>query len=178
MNPHQMFSPSSSSSTGLDRLTAMRSSRVRALARHPRSRRRGLAALYRSASNFAEQLEERRLLTQLAGGDTFEFVDANMQVIRVRVAGGPDVRVDLVGSTMQPAVLGSAEDLSDGVQDAQFPLLNDIPGEAANDNGTRRNIFGGVGGAFGITPLHTITGGPDSFTDILNGPRAPIIHPS
>ena len=129
MNPHPLFLSSlsaslSSSSSGnrIDAPTAMRSARARALAR-----RRGRLAISRSIYRYAEPLEERRLLTTIHGGDTFEFRDANMQVIRVHVAGPTTARVDLVGATMQIAVPGSPEDLSDGVRDDQFPLLNDIP---------------------------------------------------
>ena len=135
MSLHRRLSISSS---------ARSQSRIRGA--HCRANGRGMdEILRRAARNTIEQLERRMLLTTIHGGDVFEFQDANGgtsgQIIRVKVAGNAGATIDLVGATLTPAPVGSADDLRDGVADGQFPILNDIPG-SLNGN---TNLFGSTG---------------------------------
>src|SRR4051812_28398318 len=72
-----------------------------------------------------EQLEERRMLTTMRGGDTFEFQDYS-GIVRVHVDGPASTQVDLIGATSFP-------DDAD-INGNRFEL-NDLPGTTRTSDG-------------------------------------------
>src|SRR5262245_28633309 len=100
------------------------SSQRRRINRRPN--RRFQEAGQQATTCVVERLEDRRLLTRVMSGQVFEFRDVNTNagtagdIVRVVVTGPDGAFVDLVGATLVQAPFGSAEDMSDGVADAQF----------------------------------------------------------
>lgn len=96
-----------------------------------------------------EQLEDRTLLTNLVGGDVFEFQDNNNNLVRVAMSG--DISADFIGAY---------------VDEQNVTHLYDIPGHIYSSSIGRANtdLLGGVGGAHGVQPVNG-TNSPTTITD-------------
>src|SRR5438552_7852078 len=127
------------------------------LRRSPKSNRKN----FRTLKTLIEALERRTLLTTITAGHFFEYQDALGNIVRVKVTGNnPNTAVTLTGATEIQAPLNSPDDLIDGVADAQFPIINDIPG--AFDGSRFTNVvLGGIGGELGSLPIAYATTGGD-----------------
>ena len=115
-----------------------------------------------------ELLEPRQLLTTLHGGQTLEFLDQAGIIDRAVAFGQGSDQWELIGANFEP----------DATQpNGQGAVLHDISGNLINANGTTTDVLGGLGAAHSVFPIGTVTGAPESFTDIVNGPT-PLQHPS
>lgn len=102
-----------------------------------------------------ESLEDRLLLTTMFGGDTFEFIDATGQTIRVALRG------DIIAEFIAADVDQSSPDPFH-----QLLVVGDIPGHFESTIiGQSPDILGGRGGADGLTVI-----GPTSISDGLYFP--------
>ena len=101
-----------------------------------------------------EELENRRLLTTIHGGDVMEFVNQAGLYTRVQATGPASAQFDLIGSTFQNGTY----------------VLNDIPTLIQHPDGTTTPILGGVGGAVGQQPIQVVTGANESITDLIGNP--------
>ena len=120
------------------------------LHRGSRKARRRISSATRT---FIEQLEDRRLMTQVHGGDIMEYIDARGATIRVKVDGPSSATFDLIGSTFVPG---------------QGYVLNQIPADIQRPDGTIIQPLGGFGGADGVELIQVITGANESDTDLVN----------
>src|SRR5205823_14534280 len=109
-------------------------------------------------------------------GHFFEYQDAMNNIVRIKVTGNdPNAGVTLTGATEIQVPQGSPDDLIDGVADAQFPIINDVPGAFDGDN-LNNVVLGGVGGLRGTFPIAYATTGGNIFQDssiVYNGVAPP-----
>ncbi len=104
-----------------------------------------------------EGLEPRLLLTTLVGGDVFEYMDADENIIRVALEG--DIIVELIA--------GDIDTSSYNADNAGTPdlLIGDVPGRfySSEIGRTGVKILGGIGGEDGVEPI-----GPSSLTPVTD----------
>jgi hypothetical protein len=87
-------------------------------------------------SHLSEVLESRLMLTTLRGGDTFEYVDASGQIVRIALEG--NIAAEFVGAT---------------VNGNNQAVAANLPGRV---NGV--DVFGGLGGPGGIDIIGRVSG--------------------
>ncbi|MGH7213863.1 MAG: hypothetical protein ACREIT_03775, partial [Tepidisphaeraceae bacterium] len=111
-------------------------------------RRNPANPLSRACAPVLEALEPRRLLTTVLPNETFEFADAEGNIVRVRVEG--NMIVELIGSV---------------VDDTNTATLVELPGRiTVSDTRPGTNLFGGIGGGTGVQVI-----GNTTITDSING---------
>jgi hypothetical protein len=100
-------------------------------------RRRSRRDVPHRRGHLTEALESRLLLTTLRGGDTFEYLDASNEIVRIRLQG--NITAEIVGA--------SVSGLTNEAEAANLP---------GNLNGT--DILGGIGGPGGIDIIGAVGG--------------------
>ena len=113
---------------------------------------------------FSEPLENRLLLTTLRGGDTFEYVDASNEIVRIRLQG--NIAAEIVGARVTSQNQAEATNLP-GVYNGV-----DVFGGLGGPGGI--DIIGRVGGLTGDPNINTLAANPAGVMYALEVVEVPV----